>query len=772
MHSRLYTTGHVFLTKTIKTTAILISYLIACGDAAAQTAAQPAPATPVPEGSTENALPDSVAAEDYTELDDFVIVQRKKVVESDGAKLTYNVTEDPESGSSNILDILRKVPGVTVDAEDNVKVNGQSNFKILMNGHDDPMLKGDLKSILKSLPAASIKKIEVISEPGAKYDAEGTGGILNIVTDRSRDLSGFMTQLSAWVNAYQAGGYLNARTKAGNVMIDATANYNNGRVWERAGRTERTYDYLDGGDNLRQEQHGRSKSGWDYTGANLNLSWEPDTLNLFTFGAQYGYNTWGSRTDETRTMFGPDMLKKWEVYRHTGYNGRYNGLGVQGSYQHNFKRDDHNLVLSYMFIYNHENQDNPITATDIEGSSGESPYSDNRMTGSTRQHVAQADYINKFDSHHTLEAGAKADISNNGSLNLPYFGSSEEESMLMDALKSDVTQFKDIYAVYASYTGSFDKLGIKGGVRYEHTRMGLRYRFGDMDDFTSRLNDIVPNAALSWNFSPASSLRLAYQMRVSRPGLWVLNPYVNTLTPGQISYGNPDLKSEKIHEASIGYTNYSGKFSGGVKLTYSYTGNWINDIIFMKDGLLNSTYANAGHRQSVQFDLNYDWNISNSLRWSVYSSTTWMEMKAKSELIRANRAGWQTYVNTQLNYTLPCSVRLSAYGGFFTPWLDLQSRGSNGYYYGLGASRSFLKDDALTVSLSVTNPLPVSRKYKYTQSDETVRAAYTGYNKQWNVGLSVSFRFGGLKSTVKKTAANIDAESNGGGGNSGDKGGK
>ncbi len=137
---------------------------------------------------------DTIGASSYTDLEDFVIVEHKKLVQSDGAKLTYNVTEDPEAGNSNILDILRKVPGITVDAEDNVKVNGQSSFKILMNGHEDPMLKGDIKTVLKSLPAASIKKIEVISEPGAKYEAEGVGGILNIVTDKSMDLHGFMTQ--------------------------------------------------------------------------------------------------------------------------------------------------------------------------------------------------------------------------------------------------------------------------------------------------------------------------------------------------------------------------------------------------------------------------------------------------------------------------------------------------------------------------------------------------------------------------------------------------
>lgn len=115
-------------------------------------------------------------ASDSETLGEVVVTGQRRLVDSDGATLTYNVEEDPSATTSSTLDMLRKVPMVSVDAQENIKVKGQSNFKIYLNGKEDPMLSGDPKTILKSMPAASIKKIEVITEPGAKYDAEGTGG--------------------------------------------------------------------------------------------------------------------------------------------------------------------------------------------------------------------------------------------------------------------------------------------------------------------------------------------------------------------------------------------------------------------------------------------------------------------------------------------------------------------------------------------------------------------------------------------------------------------
>lgn len=704
-------------------------------------------------------------------LDELTVVAMKKPVKSDGAKLTYDVTEDPQSKSDNILEILRKVPGVTVDADDNIRVNGQSSFKVLMNGHEDNLLKGDLKTALKSIPASTIRKIEVISEPGAKYDAEGIGGILNIITDTQTRMSGFMTQLNTWFSTTQIGGSVNGKVKTGNVMTGVQAWYNNGSLFPRIYSWHNEREDLTGSPNHLMLTDSKSRNLWDNAGGNINMSWERDTLNLFTLSVDIGHVKYDTRSSASQTLYGRDYNEMdpaasmlWNVERRTSSIYNNNSVGAQASYQHSFGRRDNNLVISYLYDYGRTNSHarryvEQSTSPDIE-----MPYSDDVDKGTLQTHVGQVDYSNQLGEHHLLEAGGKMNISRNGSDQAPWYGEDEATAAEDADSRVDLMQFMDIYALYASYTGSYGKFGVKAGLRYEYTNMGLRYKVGDHPDFTTHLNDLIPNMALTYNFTPASTLRLAYQMRLYRPQVSILNPYRDTTVPGTVEYGNPDLKSVKLHGISLGYSNYEGKFSGSAKLSHRYSSNSITDIIFAKDGVFHSTYANVGKQHVADMDLSGDWNITNSLRWSIYLGVAYEYNSAESELITAKKCGWQMSVNSNVNYTMPCKLRLSAYGGYWTPWIDIQSRGCQQYYYGLSLSRSFLKDDALTVQLSAQNILPVIRGNHYTQADRTMVYRSQSVYKQWNVNLGISWRIGGLKAEVKRTAADVEAEATSQGG--------
>lgn len=702
-------------------------------------------------------------------LEDFVITTTRKLVQSDGATLTYNVSEDPEAATNTTLEILRKVPGVTVDANDEIKVNGQSSFKIYLNGKEDPMMSGDIKTILKSMPASSIKKIEVISEPGAKYEAEGTGGILNIVTQTRQSLAGYMANLNLYINNRGIGAGAYARTKIGNVTASARFNYNNGKLFHIYNSSSRDVENLNSDQNRLTSTTSRSRNGYDYLGGNISLSWEPDTVNLFTFSANIHANDVMNPSWSTINMHNSAGEKVWELHRYS--TSKYNWLGTsaQASYQHVFDKPGHNLVFTYSFNYGMDKGSANMETYDITGDPNwtDSPFSRNVNNEFSNSHRFQADYANPFSSKHLLEAGVKGNFNLDRGDNAPFYGETADNLTIDAGQHVKLNQFRDILAAYGSYTGKFSKWNVRAGLRYEYTRMGIRYKIGNYDDFTTKLNDFVPNASVTYRFDDASNLRMAYQMRISRPGLGVLNPYRNTMNENQVSYGNPDLKSEKSHYVSLAYSNYSGKLSGSFKTSYFFSRNQITDIIFSRDGILNTTYANVGSYNNVSFEGNITWNIVKDLNFQLWLQETYTHISAKSELVDAVKVNWKTNLNASADYRFPCKIRLSAYGGYGSGWVDLQSNGSSWYYYGLGVSRSFLKDDALTINLSTQNFANPTRRSSWTQTSETARYTSTSSFKQWSVGLGISWRFGSLRADVKRTNANMDEDSTSNGGSKG-----
>lgn len=718
----------------------------------------------------EEQLPDSVLYD--TTLDDLVVTARAALVQSDGAKLTYNVTEDPEAKSSSTLDILRKVPGVTVDAQENVKVNGQSSFKIFLNGKEDPMLSGDIKTILKSMPAATIQKIEVISEPGAKYEAEGTGGILNIVTQSRQALEGYLANIGAFANNNGLGAYLYGRAKAGKVTASADLSYNNScfHSGNRYEQESTTTNFSDPTQYFRESHTTSTNSGY-YLGGGFNLSWEPDTLNLFTLGFNGRRNIYNSDARELIDMTDIGGRPVWHVGRdfETGYSG--SSIGTILSYQHTFGRRDHTIVFSYSLNHSSDGNDSYIHTSDVVNYPDiDYVWSSDERTSSQDSHILQLDYTNPFNEHHLLEAGGKANFRRADSNSAPWYGPSREDMAIDEADHVDMRQFDDIAALYASYTGTYGKWNVRTGLRYEYTRRGINYRIAPegYSDFTNRFNDWVPDASASFSWGGAQNLRAGYQMRISRPGIWVLNPYRNTMNPGSISYGNPDLKSEKSHNLSLAYSNYNHALTGSFKTTYYFSTNAVTDVIFSTPelpGIVQTTYANVGRYNNVRFDLNLNWRATNDLNFGLYLSEDYTNIKAESEFLKAHKVNWRTTLSANADYTLPCKLRISLYGGYGSPWVDLQSEGDPWYYYSLGVGRSFLKDDRLSVNFSLNNLFPTHRRSGWSQVSETAAVdSYTRY-RQWSFGLNISWRLGGLSADVKRTASRL-TEENVSGGNS------
>jgi len=693
------------------------------------------------------------------------IVAQKPLVKAEIDKVTYSIEDDPDSKTNSTLEMLRKVPLVTVDGEDNVKVNGSSSFKVHVNGKPNNMMSNNPKEVLKSLPANSVKSIEVITDPGAKYDAEGIGGILNIITTDNAGLQGYTATFNAGIDnrGFDAGAY--GTVKVGKFTV--TGNYSlsdskSPRGYSDSGREDYTsdeYKYLN--------TEGSSKGGNLFQFGSMEGSYEIDTLNLVTFSMQmFGGTSDHNGVSSTQMLnaqhehaYSYDMVNR-------GKSG-FGNIGANFDYQHSFKKKGEYLTFSYRYSGSPNDSE---AHTDYENIK-DYPYDMNFMRNQyydndahTDEHTFQLDYVNPINQMHDIDFGAKYILRNNKSgsrVYKEYDGVYQEDNNLTDVFN----QTQNILAAYADYKVKWKKLAAKAGVRYEHTFMDVEYDKLAEKNFKADFDDLVPSLMLSYQLGPTQTLRASYNMRISRPGIWYLNPFRDTSNPTSISYGNPDLETEKSHSLGLTFSSFSAKFNINATLNYSFVNNGIERYSFMNNGVMESTYGNIGHTKRTMLSLWMNWNPGSKTRISINASGMYADFMSDEPFLKQRNSGF--YGNGFLNVqqTLPWDLRISLVGGGTTPNITLQGKGMSFAYYGFGLSRSFLEEKRLTVSLHASNLFNKYMKFKNETNTSTFRSWSGSRQQQQSYGLNVSWRFGKLKAQVKKTNRSITNDDVKSGGN-------
>lgn len=709
------------------------------------------------------------------ELGQVEIVAQKPLVKADIDKIEYNVQDDPDAQSNSVLEMLRKVPLVTVDGEDNIQVNGSSSFKVYVNGKPNNMMSNNPTEVLKSMPANSIKHIEVITNPGPKYDAEGVGGILNIVTVGS-GLEGYTATFSANVSNRGAGGGAFGTIKSGKLTVSARYNYN---------YNDQPRNYSSGSQHVTPEAVTENSSNLDYDGSNkghgsfqsgsMEASYEIDTLRLVTmsFGLWGGGNKSNGSTDYIATF--PENINAAPIYSYSAFNrSKSSWYSIDGGidYQRLFKVKDRMLTFSYKINTRPQTSD---SYTEYEIDNGYNPDWADYREQNTTEHTFQADYTTPIGKLHTLEAGAKYILRNNSSEDDRFDADDTGKYEYNKDQSSRYKHLNDIIAAYLGYGLKVKRLSGRLGLRYEHTIQDVKYLVGRGEDFTKNFDDVVPSASIGYKLTDMSNLRLGYNMRIYRPGIWSLNPYLNDTDPSYISQGNPELDSEKSHAFNLSYSNFTQKFNINISARYSFTNNSIENVTRLMpdteiEGLKNptgkdvlySTYANIGKTRYASVNGYVNWNATPRTRIYMNMSGNYSYLEG-SEGMRND--GWSLFAYGGAQQTLPHDWRISLNVFGQTPWIMLQGKGSSFFDYGLSVNKSFL-DKRLTLSAFASN---FFKKYmdqsSTTEGSGFIRESNYKYSRQ-RFGISVSYRIGELKASVKKAArtiSNDDVKSGGSG---------
>lgn len=699
---------------------------------------------------------DSTYSESYYDLDDIVIVADKPLVQSDGTKLTYNMEEDPSSKGNTLIDALRKVPLITVDGDNNITVNGMQNFKIYVNGKEDPSLTANYKNVLKAMPAESVVKVEVITEPGAKYDAEGTGGIINLVTVSKSTTDGYYGSLSASMAKAQQGTSIYGRMKKGNFTMSANFNYYNCSLFPQVNDSEIIIENYTSTSGRFQKSGFNQKVIFNYLSGGVNLSYDISDRDLITANADI-YNIDAKLTKGSMSYFrlyDNNYNLMAEMNRHIRARQATTGLNASSSWQHSFNNEGHQLIFSYLYNYGLNNLHLFYTPFSDQGETFISPYENLLDNGHTYENTVQLDYIHPFsEQRHTIESGVKGIWRRSKAVSSTFYGNQPTDMTESDSNKSDILQKQDVYSIYTSYTGKFGNLSARAGLRYELTRMGMDFFWGDYENFLHSLNDLVPNIGISYNFTQSSNIRLAYQMRISRPSLHQVNPYKDTSVPNVIEEGNPHLSSEKSNRVTLTYSNFGRLLGGNIGLEYNTIDNAISRFVYLEDNITYKTYANIGHNRSLAMFGYLSWTIVPRMQFSINGRVTRQMFSVKTPELR--NVGWSLNYGANWNYSVKPGFKFNIYGGQSTRSYNLQGYSNGWYYYGLGMSKSFLGNESLTLSLNASNFLKTQVSSSMA-STENMRTKSRYINKNWNVGLTLSWNFGHLNTDVKKTSVTIN----------------
>ena len=686
---------------------------------------------------------------DNIQLDGIEVTAQRQLIKQEVDRIGYSVADDADSKTNNVLTMLRKVPMVSVDASDEIRVNGQTNFKIFRNGHPDPSLSRNAKDILKAMPASSVKRIEVITEPGAKYDAEGTTMILNIVMADNSTIKGVSGMASARTDHLGSlGGSLNLTTQLDKVVLSVDYGiHHDGNNGQKTNTT--TYNrYTQSGAELMSDGTFDVDKMTVHFG-DVSASWEPDTLNLVSLslgGFAYDYGGNGVTKSLMRDASG------MPIYSYgLGNNTKADSYSFDSrmDYQRRTRLKGETITLSYMLsAWHNKNKDNskysdivnmPVLYSGIDQSGNEN----------FNEHTVQLDWTRPLAPKHTLETGAKYIYRLNRSHNvLDYLGIDDDTDMRY----KHVTQ---VGAAYVSYTFSSGPWNARAGLRYEHSYLRATYPDGQQVPYEAHLNDFVPSASLRYQFNFANSLKLSYAASINRPGISYLNPAVIE-SPTSRSFGNTDLGSVHYHSVSLTYMRVGPKLTFNITPQFQFSNNGIGAVKWT-DGLVQvSTYANTLKTYSTTVSAFVQWMMTQKTNIMLNGSIGYNYYKSKELGLKNDRVSGNFFAN--VTQFLPWKLQLSGFAGMWGGGIsDLYGRMGTVFFHGFSLQRSFLKEDRLTVQLQAVMPFGgkyMSMKNYITQGDVTGWSRYEQQARRF--GINISYRFGSLTTRVKKADKSIE----------------
>jgi hypothetical protein len=681
------------------------------------------------------------------QLKEVSVTAMRPVVKQEIDRISYDVQADPETKTQTVLDMLRKVPLITVDASDNIQLKGSGNYKILINGKPSSLVAHNPSDVFKSMPASNIERIEVITTPPAKYDAEGLAGILNIITKKKID-QGYNGSVNVRENSvYGPGAGGSFTLKAGKFGLSSYVG-----VGDRAKQTSTTANTLETFAPLTNlQQSGANSNSGKYIYSSFELSYELDSLNLITASFDYYHNKSNSGNTQMSQLFDGSGLLTQNYNLINDGTSSYTGTDLGINYQLGFKRNKQQLLTaSYKFSNSPNDQFNNISIIN-RLNYGQPDYTQTNNAG-TKEQTAQIDYVHPLKKLN-IEGGVKGIFRSNTS---NFQTANQDSSGAYRVVPENTNNFnyeQNVYSFYNTYQYTAGDWGIKAGVRVEHTTINADFlSVGAAVD--NGYSNVIPSISVQRKLKNNASFTFGFTNRIQRPDISELNPFVDRTNPKFISTGNPDLQPVLNHSFELNYSKFS-KGSFNIGLNYSFADNTIQNITRLQDTVTFTTYQNVGSDKSLAANINVSYPLTKKITLNVNGriSQVWLKGYVNGQLY--TNQGVQGYTFGYVGYKFADTWRAGANAGFYTSNILLQGKSNASVFNSYSVQKDIFNKKG-TIFVNVSNPESQYRSSKsYTRDPAFYQSNQTNYPyRTFNIGFN--YRFGKLKADIKKNQRGIN----------------
>lgn len=703
-------------------------------------------------------------------LEEVTVEGQRAMFEEKVDRTVYNAENDISNRGGDATDVLRKVPMLSVDLDGNVTMRGSQNIRVLINNRPSTITAGSIADALKQIPADMIKSVEVITSPSAKYDAEGSAGIINIVTKKNT-LQGGTLNIDTGVGLRGSNLGLNGSYRAGKMGFSlggfGRAGYN------MPGSFENTQTTITDGDVnvIKQEastqnnmMFGRYTFGWDY---------DINEKNYLNGSVQYGVRNGHNFQDNLVSQYYLNDQLLRQSLRNVEMTDNSGTVDVNLNFTHTFDKPQHELSL--LSQYSRNNRTNDFLNEVFNNNESGLDYRLKNINQSYNQETTvQLDYTNPIGKNQLIEMGGKQ-ILRQVTSDYELFTAlgqgpfvREESGSLSNIFNYD----QNVSAGYLSYMlTTSNKYSLKAGARYEYTTINAYFNNSDEEVNIDPYGVLVPSINLSKSFKGGNTVKLAYNRRIQRPSLQFLNPNIQNPNPAFRTVGNPELNPEFTNNYELSYSTYFNTASINLSSFVRTTNNAIQAVRERaEDGVLETSYYNIGQEQAYGGSVFGSINLAKKFNLSGGTDFYYADLTNNVENVdqRASNSGWVANLRAFANYNLGQGWGLQGFGFYRSGQVQLQGYQGGFGIYSLNVRKEFNEGKG-SVGFGAENFFSNSIKVRNELNTPTFNQSSVNVMHNLNFKINFSYRIGKMSTDAgprrrRKSVNNDDLK---GGGESG-----